>query len=253
MTPLRVFVVDDEAPARRKILRFLANDNEIAIVGEAATGREAVEGIRSTAPDLIFLDVQMPDMDGFEVLCQLEGGHIPRVIFVTAYDQYALQAFDVHAFGYLLKPFDRERFEKVLRHAKEQTRGRDVEADQVRRLLAEIEKRRRHPARLLVEEGERALFLATADIDWVESDRNYVVLHSRGQDYTVRTTLDSIEQKLDPDLFLRINRSALVRVDFIKELQKWFHGEYKVVMKNGTTLNWTRRYLDRHSELLQRL
>jgi two-component system LytT family response regulator len=248
-----VVVVDDEAPARRKVLRFLKDHADASVVGEAATGHEAIEVIRSTSPDLVFLDVQLPDMDGFDVLRELEGNPMPRIVFATAYDQYAIQAFDVHAFGYLLKPFDRQRFDKVLHDAKQHMGERDAEAEQIRRLLGEFERRRQGPGRLLVEQGERAFFLSPGDIDWIESDRNYVVLHSREQSYTVRTTMDALEQKLDKDTFVRLNRSALVRVDFIKELQKWFHGEYKVILKNGGTLTWTRRYLDRHSELLQRL
>jgi two-component system LytT family response regulator len=253
MSPcLRVFVVDDEAPARRKLLRFLAGDEDVELVGEAANGREAVEAIRRTRPDLLLLDVQMPDFDGFEVVKQLQPP-LPRIVFVTAFDQYAIQAFDVHAFGYLLKPFDESRFQKVLSHAKQHARQHDNSAETIRKLLQDVERSRRGPARLLVEQGERAFFVSPDEIDWIESERNYLILHAADKTYTIRGTMDAMETRLDHDAFVRVNRSAMVRLDAIRELQKWFHGEYKVVLKSGATLTWTRRYLGRQAELLQKL
>ena len=253
MSPcLRVFVVDDEAPARRKLLRFLAADEDVELVGEAANGREAVEAIRRTRPDLLLLDVQMPDFDGFEVVKQLQPP-LPRIVFVTAFDQYAIQAFDVHAFGYLLKPFDESRFQKVLSHAKQHARQHDNSAETIRKLLQDVERSRRGPARLLVEQGERAFFVSPDEIDWIESERNYLILHAADKTYTIRGTMDAMETRLDHDAFVRVNRSAMVRLDAIRELQKWFHGEYKVVLKSGATLTWTRRYLGRQAELLQKL
>jgi two-component system LytT family response regulator len=255
MPTLRVFVVDDEAPARKKILRFLGRDSEISVVGEAANGQEAVRCIQQSRPDLVFLDVQMPGMDGFEVIRALGPGPVPHVVFVTAHDEYAIQAFDVHAFGYLLKPFDQARFAKVLADAKQHI-SRDPEAEvsaNLRRLLEEVQRRQGHPARLLVQQKDRAFFLAGDKIDWAESERNYVKLHAGDQIHTVRGTLEGLEEKLDPAQFLRVNRSCLVRIDFIRELQKWFHGEYKVVLQSGSTVTWTRRYLNRHPELLEKL
>ncbi len=253
MSPrLRVFVVDDEAPARRKLLRFLAGDEDVELVGEAANGREAVEGIRRTRPDLLLLDVQMPDFDGFEVVKQLQPP-LPRIVFVTAFDQYAIQAFDVHAFGYLLKPFDETRFQKVLNDAKQHAREHDNSAETIRKLLEDVERSRRGPARLLVEQGERAFFVSPDEIDWIESERNYLLIHAGDKTYTIRGTMDAIEARLDHDAFVRVNRSAMVRLDAVRELQKWFHGEYKVVLKSGATLTWTRRYLGRQAELLQKL
>ena len=259
MSTIRVFVVDDEAPARRKIVRFLARDPEVEVAGEAANGREAVEGIRQAKPDLVLLDVQMPGMDGFEVIRQLEPGPVPRIVFVTAHDQYAIQAFDVHAFGYLLKPFDEARFVKVLDDAKKhlyEDRNKsmnDEVAASLKRLLAEVEQRQQRPSRLLIEQDGRAFFLAADKIDWAESERNYLKIHSGTQTYSIRGTMDSLEERLDSALFLRLNRSSIVRIDFIRELQSWFHGEYKVVLHSGATLTWTRRYLNRHPELLQKL
>ncbi len=249
---LRVFVVDDEAPARRKLLRFLAADAEVEVVGEAANGREAVEGIARTRPDLLLLDVQMPDFDGFEVVKQLQPP-LPRIVFVTAFDQYAIQAFDVHAFGYLLKPFDEPRFRKVLEDAKQHARTGEDSAETIRKLLEDVERSRRAPSRLLVEQGERAFFVAPEEIDWIESERNYLLIHAGDKTYTVRGTMDAMEERLDRNTFVRVNRSAMVRLDAVKELQKWFHGEYKVMLKSGATLTWTRRYLGRQAEVLQKL
>jgi len=256
MTALRVFVVDDEAPARRKLLRFLAADSEVEVVGEAANGREAVAGIRRTHPDLLLLDVQMPDFDGFEVVKQL-APPLPRIVFVTAFDQYAIQAFDVHAFGYLLKPFDQPRFRKVLDGAKQQARAHNRlssnSEDALRRLLAEVDRGRRAPSRLAVQHGERTFFVPPGEIDWIESERNYLLIHAGDKTYTIRGTLDAMEERLDQAEFVRINRSAIVRLDAVRELQKWFHGEYKVILKSGASLAWSRRYLGRQSEILQKL
>jgi two-component system, LytTR family, response regulator len=249
---LRVFVVDDEAPARRKLLRFLAGDEDLELVGEAANGRDAVAGIRRTRPDLLLLDVQMPDFDGFEVVKQLQPP-LPRIVFVTAFDQYAIQAFDVHAFGYLLKPFDEARFQKVLNDAKQQAREHDSSAEKIRKLLEDIARSRRGLSRLLVEQGERAFFVSPDEIEWIESERNYLLIHAGDKTFTIRGTMDAMEGRLDHDVFVRVNRSAMVRLDAVRELQKWFHGEYKVVLKSGATLTWTRRYLGRQAELLQKL
>lgn len=253
--PLRVFVVDDEGPARKKILRFLKQDPGVTVVGEAKNGRDAVRGIQRTEPDLLFLDVQMPGMDGFDVVRALDPGPIPRIVFVTAHDQYAIQALDVHAFGYLLKPFDEARFTKVLRDAKKHL-SRDLDgeiATGLKRLLAEVQQRRQQPARLLVQQEGRALFVSPGKIDWVQSEKNYLNLHVGDQTYTIRGTLEGLEEKLDSSQFLRLNRSCLARIDFIRELQNWFHGEYRVVLQSGVTQTWTRRYLNRHPELLQKL
>jgi len=252
---LRVFVADDEAPARRKILRFLGQERDITVVGEAGNGSDAVAGIQQARPDLLFLDVQMPGMDGFEVVRALDMSALPRIIFVTAHDEYAIQAFEVHAFGYLLKPFDQERFSKVLAEARKQA-FKDVKSD----MLAELQAlliRYRHPLtpqpKLLVQQNDRGFLLALNTVDWVEADRNYLNLHVGNQTYEVRGTIESLEEKLDRDRFLRLNRSCIVRIDFIRELQKWSHGEYRVILQSGNTLTWTRRYLDHHAELLRKL
>jgi two-component system LytT family response regulator len=243
---MRVLVVDDEAPARNKILRFLEADPEVEVVGEAANGSEAVERIATAKPDLVFLDIQMPGMDGFEVIRAL-APPLPRLVFVTAYDQYAIQAFEVHAFGYLLKPFDQERFARVLADAKRQFASDPGAA--LKALLAEMGKRQ--PQRLLIQDKDRAIFLNADRIDWVEAQRNYLDIHTGGRGYTMRGTIESLAERLDPALFARLNRSTLVRIDFIREMRPWFHGEYKVVLQSGETFTWTRRYLSRRPDLLR--
>lgn len=249
---LRVFVTDDEAPARRKLLRFLAEGPEVVVVGEASNGPDTISGVRDTRPDLLFLDIQMPGMDGFEVVDAL-GNVSPRIIFVTAHDEYALRALEIHAFDYLLKPFDQARFSKVLADARQDVvKGRQNEKKLSWRSALQELPSPRNP-RLLVEENGRGILIALNLIDWAEADRNYIKLHLGNHTYTVRGTIEGIEKKLDSEQFLRINRSSLIRMDFIGELQKWTHGEYRIVLQSGRTLMWTRRYLDRHSELLRKI
>jgi two-component system, LytTR family, response regulator len=249
---LRVFVTDDEAPARRKLLRFLSEEPGAVVAGEACNGPDTITAIRDTQPDLLFLDIQMPGMDGFEVVDAL-GDMVPRIIFVTAHDEYALRALEIHAFDYLLKPFDQPRFSSVLADARrdaEKRRPTELQAG-LSQLLQEIQSSRN--PRLLVEENGRGTLIALNRIDWAESDRNYLKLHVGAQTHTVRGTIEGIEKRLDTEQFLRVNRSSLIRIDFIRELQKWTHGEYRIILQSGHTLMWTRGYLGRHSELLRKV
>ena len=255
MARLRVFITDDEAPARKKLLRFLADEPDVSVVGEAGNGLDAVRDIRETRPDLLFLDVQMPEMDGFEVIRALGVDVPPRVVFVTAHDEYAIQAFEVHAFGYLLKPFDQPRFRKVMADVRDRARA-DADGNAVARmqeLLRQLQRQSAPQPKLLVEDNDRGILLSLNTVDWVEADRNYLYLHVGDRRYEVRGTIESLEEKLDRDRFLRLNRSSLVRIDFIREFQKWTHGEYRVILQSGKTLSWTRRYLDHHPELLRKL
>lgn len=255
MARLRVFITDDEAPARKKLLRFLADEPDVSVVGEAGNGLDAVRDIRETRPDLLFLDVQMPEMDGFEVIRALKNDVPPRVVFVTAHDEYAIQALEVHAFGYLLKPFDQPRFRKVLADVRDRARA-DADGNAVARmqeLLRQLQRQSAPQPKLLVEDNDRGILLSLNTVDWVEADRNYLYLHVGDRRYEVRGTIESLEEKLDRDRFLRLNRSSLVRIDFIREFQKWTHGEYRVILQSGKTLSWTRRYLDHHPELLRKL
>jgi two-component system, LytTR family, response regulator len=229
---VRALIVDDEAPARSKLRRMLGEAADVEIVGEASTGAEAVAGIRSVRPDVVFLDVQMPEFDGFAVIDEIGTGVMPFVVFVTASDEHAVRAFEVEALDYLLKPFAAERLAAVL--------------DRVRVALARgatvMEQPKRLLRRLMVEDERRAVLLAVERIDWFEAAANYVRVHVGGATYQVRGTLAKLAERLDGAEFLRINRSEIVRLDAVREMHPWSHGDYRVVLVDGTTLTWSRRY-----------
>jgi len=256
---LRVLVVDDEAPARRKLLRLLRDESGIEVVGEADNAEAAIAAIEKQRPDLVFVDVQMPGADGFDVVRAISAngdsrdGAPTRFVFVTAHDQYAVRAFEVHAFDYLLKPVGEERFREVLRRAQEQhQKNGDVSEKRLRGLIDQVLRDRGFPERLLIRQETRAYFVSVREISWIESERNYLILHCGVKSHTMRATLDSIEDTLDPKLFARINRSTIVRLDAIREMLPWFHGEYKVILNDKTELRWSRRYVTRRPELLGR-
>lgn len=232
---MRVLIVDDEPPARRKIRRFLEDSAGIDAIAEAGDGREAIESIRQFRPDLLFLDVQMPGMDGFEVLGAVPPPRDFHVVFLTAHDQHALRAFEAEALDYLLKPADPERFERVLERARQQVALRKTR-------LAEPSPPPRLTRRLLVEKSGKELFLPVEQLEWAEADRNYISLHAGRETYTLRATLESLVRQLDPDQFVRISRSELVNLDCIREMQPWFHGERRITLKDGKELTWTRRF-----------
>ena len=252
LSTLQVLVVDDEAPARRKILRLLRQEPDVQVVGEAGGAKSAIAAIEQHRPDLVFLDVQMPGVDGFGVVQAIPEKEMPRFVFVTAHDQYALRAFEVHAFDYLLKPFGEERFRTVLRRARDQNaQSNDGFASRIQDLLRQLQRERSFPDRLLVHENARAHFVSIRDIAWIEADRNYLILHCGAKTHTLRGTLESLAGTLDPKIFVRINRGSLVRLDAIRELLPWFHGEYKVILKDSTELRWSRRYVKERPELLK--
>ncbi|HST21760.1 MAG TPA: LytTR family DNA-binding domain-containing protein [Blastocatellia bacterium] len=249
MAMIRVMIIDDERPARQKIRHYLQSEPDMEIVGEASSGREAVESIQQNRPDLVFLDVQMPGLDGFGVLEALDFEPLPQIVFVTAHDHFALRAFEVHALDYLLKPFDPSRFEKVLDRARAFIKRGPDEGESVSKLLEELRGRPRYIERLLIHCEDRAFFLRVDQIQWIESAKNYVRLHVDKNVYSMRGTIEGLNKRLDPARFLRINRSQIVNLDSIKELQPWFHGEYRIILKDGSQMNWSRRYLDRSSDL----
>ncbi len=252
--PLRVLVVDDEAPARRKILRLLRGEASLEIVGEADSGEAAVAAIKRHEPDLVFLDVQMPGLDGFAVIRALHTAKInlPRVIFITAHDRFALRAFEVHAFDYLLKPVSEARFRDALQRARvQQEQSTDGFSARVQAMLEQLQREKSFVERMLVQEDSRSIFVTVKEIFWVEADRNYLLLHCGKKTHTLRSTLDALQDALDPKLFVRINRGTLVRLDAIRELLPWFHGEYKVVLHDNTELRWSRRYVTQRPELLK--
>jgi two-component system LytT family response regulator len=226
------------------IREMLESDSGVEVVGECANGREAVEVIKSSAPDIVFLDIQMPEIGGFEVLESLDHNTHPYVIFVTAYDQYAVRAFEVHALDYLLKPFDRERFEAAWQRAKAQIKtDRTSRRDQdIIALLEELKAGPRYLERLVIKNGGRVFFLHVQDVHCIEAEGNYVRVYDNQKGYLLRETITSLEEQLDPKQFLRIHRSAIVKIDRIKEMQPWFHGEYRIIMENGKQLALSRNY-----------
>jgi two-component system LytT family response regulator len=241
---IRAVIVDDEPLARRRIRGLLAESGGVEVVAECANGREAIQAIEESPPDLLFLDIQMPEVDGFDVLRAIGVGQVPVVIFVTAYDQFALRAFEAHALDYLLKPFDDERFETALQRARERIRqqqGGDLDR-QLRALLQEVRGDRGYLRRLVVPTGPRSVFVRTEEIDWIEADRNYIRLHVGGRTHLLRENLSRIESALDPAVFCRIHRSTIVNVDRIQAVESLFRGEYLVVLHDGTKLTSGRSY-----------
>jgi two-component system LytT family response regulator len=239
---MRVLIVDDEPLARKRIKRMLAGDVEVEIVGDCASGHEALAMIRDREPDLVFLDIQMPEMDGFSVLKAVAPDRMPLIIFVTAYDQYALRAFEFYALDYLLKPFDRRRFEKAMQRARERIlkeKGDEMNQRTIA-LLEEIKARSHHLSRLVVKAGGRVFFIKTEEIDWIEAEGKYVRLHVGKESHLLREAISSLEAQLDPAKFLRIHRSTIVNIDRIRELQPWFHNEYRVILRDGTELMLSR-------------
>jgi len=249
----RTLVVDDEPAARDAIRGLLAGDPEIQLVGECPDGASAVAAIREHAPDLLFLDIQMPELDGFGVLRQLDPAELPVIVFVTAYDRYALRAFDVHAVDYLLKPFDDDRFLGALERAKTQARNGKIIAlrQQLLDLLA-------HEApvpvsaadgpylrRLVVRADGRATVLDVGEIDWIEADGDHVRIHVKKVQHVLRETMKHLEGRLEPARFIRIHRSTIVNVERIRELQPYFRGEYVVLLHDGTSLKLSRSFKPR--------
>lgn len=255
MRPIRAIIVDDEPLARRRIARLLAGRDEVEVVAECSNGRIAADAISELEPDLVFLDVQMPEKDGFEALAETELARPPVVVFVTAYDEHALRAFEFHAFDYLLKPFDDERFDATLERAIRRVGERETAGlrTQLLRLL-DVQSGEEEGApepgpvategnslhRLVIREEDRIFFLKTSDIDYIEAADYLAKVHVGEAVHTIRESLTSLEDRLDPARFVRIHRSTIVNLDRVQELQPWFHGAYSVILRDGTTLKLSR-------------
>jgi two-component system LytT family response regulator len=250
--PIRALIADDERLARKFIRQMLRDDHDVEIVGECSNGKETVAMIRKQRPDLVFLDVQMPEMDGFAVLESIGTERLPEIIFATAYEQYAIRAFELHALDYLLKPFDQARFQDAIKHAKERFRSeRQSEGRmQITALLESIKNKPQYLDRLMIKAGGRISFLSTDEINWIEADDKYVHLHTGRISPMVRQTLSAMETQLDPKKFRRIHRSAIVNVKRIKELQPLFNGEHSIHLEDGTKLTLSRNYKDKLFDLL---
>jgi two-component system LytT family response regulator len=251
---VRVLVADDEPLARERLRLLLSREDGIDLVAECPNGTDAIEAIDRLQPDLVFLDIQMPGATGFEVIEAVGAERMPLVVFVTAFDQYALRAFDVHALDYLLKPFDRERFHEALVRARQQL-DRRTNGDLERRLLELVQDLKPSAQRLerfVIKSGGRVFFVRSDEIDWIEAAGNYVKLHVAGEAHLFRETMNTLEAQLDPDTFFRIHRSHIVNIERVKELQPWFNGEYVVFLRNGTRLTLSRGYREKLQERIGR-
>jgi two-component system LytT family response regulator len=262
---IRTLIVDDEPLARERVRSMAVDEPDLEVIGEARDGVEAVDAILSQAPDLVFLDVQMPKLDGFEVITSVGADRMPPVVFVTAFDQHALRAFEVQALDYLLKPFDRDRFQGALSRVRHQIASEESGAlgkkllALVRGMNTDVPSEVVPSAplqgksdRMVVKSGGRLFFLRADEIDWVEAAGNYVRLHVGAESHLLRETMNSIETRLNPDTFFRIHRSRIVNIERIKELQPWFNGEYVVILRNGTKLTLSRGYREKLQDRLGR-
>ena len=248
---LRTLIVDDEALARQRLRQLLEAEPGIEIIGECADGREAVAAIRAGSPDLVFLDVQMPELDGFGVLEALSGQPLPLIVFVTAYDKFALRAFEVHALDYLLKPFDRERFQAALRHAMAQARDKaaGLRTEPQAAVLTQLRRETQPLDRLAVKTGPHIVWVPLDNINWIESADNYVELHTGPNSHLLRETLNALEERLPPGKFVRISRSAMVNPQRIKALRRLLYGGYEITLLTGATLTLSRQYRHKLSTL----
>jgi two-component system LytT family response regulator len=253
-TRVRAVIADDEPLARQRLRMLLQDEAWLEVIGEAKDGLSTTAAIQKLQPDLVFLDVEMPNGTGFDVIRSLGPAKMPFVVFVTAYDKYALKAFDVHAVDYLLKPFDRDRFREALTRARgqlERVSNGELER-RLRQLVQDLTPAPQRMERFVIKSGGRVFFVPTAEIDWIEAAGNYVKLHVGTDEHLFRETMNTIEGKLNPDAFFRIHRSHIVNVERIRELQPWFNGEYVVFLKNGTRLTLSRGYREKLQERIGR-
>lgn len=245
---IRALIVDDEALARQRIRQLLQGELDFEVVGEASNGVEAVTLIESLHPDLVFLDIQMPMLDGFGVIEAIGADNMPATLFVTAFDTHAVKAFEVHAIDYLLKPFDRDRFKRALAWVRERPNKLAKEEGGFSSLMSELETVQEKPDRFLVKQGERWIMIKAADIQWIEAEGNYVRLHLDGANHLLRHTMAGVYARLDPALFKRIHRSTIVNLDFVRDLQPWTGGDLTVFMRDGTRLTLSRTYRDQFDQ-----
>lgn len=239
---LNILVVDDEKPSRNKTIRFIKKHRPDAVITEAQDGDEAIEKLRCLKPDLLFLDIQMPGLNGFDVLHRMDKTNMPPVIFITAFDEYAVQAFEVHAVDYLLKPFDFRRFQVAFNRALDSSVSRGKIKETINLMLEQKDKKQNILTRLMVKKDERITIVKTNEIQFIKSQGKYAEIHTKDHCHLIRRSLQSLQEQLDSKVFFRIHRSSIVNINFIKELQAWFHGDYNVILNNGTELKLSRRY-----------
>lgn len=250
---ITTLVVDDERIARQRLRRLIATQPDFELVAECESGEQALDVLGERSVDLIFLDIQMAEMDGFRLLEQTPDGRRPLVVFVTAHSEHALRAFESQALDYLLKPFDRERFNRCLQRVREQVQYQrksdtQVPVDTLMRVLESIKPK---ADRFAIRSSGKVSFINTEDIDWIEAADNYVILHVASETHILRETMNALETRLDSSRFIRVHRSKMVNIDRIKELQPWFHGEYVIVLNDGTSVTLSRGYRDKVLSLLR--
>ncbi len=253
MSDLRCLIVDDEPLARELLRGMIAAHPGVEVVAECGDGRSALRAIRRFDPDLLFLDIEMPKMDGFDLVQELDPDAMPAIVFVTAYDRYALRAFEVHALDYLLKPFDEERLERSIKRARDQL-SRPDRGDEWGRVLALLEDmgaRDRYADRIPLRRSDRTILQPVSEIEWLEADGKHVKVHVGKEVYSIREAMSRLEGQLDPRQFLRVSRSAIVNVDRIREVQPWFHGDHVIVLKGGDQVTTTRTYRPVVNRLLE--
>jgi two-component system LytT family response regulator len=251
--PFTTLIVDDEPLAREGLRMWLTADKDVSAIHEAKDGRDAVAAVRKVRPDLVFLDVQMPEMDGFGVVHEIGAEQMPAVVFVTAHDKHAIHAFEINAIDYLLKPVTKERFDQALERAKARLHLRP--ADEANRriigLLETIVSPRRHMTRLAVRSAGKTVFVDVEELDWIEAAENYVQLHCGKAGHLLHVPMNTLEKSLDPETFLRVHRSIIVNVRRIKQLQPGVHGEYVITLESGVRLQSGRTYHEKLRELME--
>ena len=241
---IRTILVDDEPLARNKLKLFLADEPDFEIVRECSNGRDAIAALQKHRADVLFLDIQMPEVDGFGVMEAVAPDHLPFVVFVTAHDAFALKAFEVHALDYLLKPFDRARFKQTLLHIRKALQHTTIERhqNQILSLLNDLKSHQKRPERILIRSEGRVYFVNVQEIDWIEAEGNYLRLHVASESHLLRQTMNSLERQLSPSRFIRIHRSTIVNIEKVKELRPWFQGEYLAILHGGKKLNVGKSY-----------
>jgi len=247
---IKILIVDDEPLGRKMVYQMLTIHHDIKIVGECENGEEAIAKTLSLNPDLIFLDIQIPKIDGFGVLKQIENEKQPAIIFVTAYDEYAIRAFEVNACDYLLKPYNQERFDQALERGIQQIRRQNTSSinEQLREFLSENKTSEKFIERFIIKKRGRVFFLKSEEILWIEAEGNYVFMHTPREKHLFREAISRLAERLNPQKFQRIGRSAIVNLDFVQEMQPWFRGNYKVILKNGTELKLSPHYRENVNE-----
>ena len=249
---ITALIVDDEPLARDRVREMLKEHPDVEVVGEARNGREAIDSVVNHNPDLVFLDVQMPDLDGFDVLQNLDVAHLPLIIFVTAYDQHALRAFDVHAVDYLTKPFDRKRFAEAVDQAKLFMNGsKERDTARILSLLQELRASARYLERFAIKNGETVFFVRAQDVHAIEAQGNYVRLRLANSSHLLRDTLNNIESQINPRMFVRIHRHTIVNINSVKEVQTWARGVYRVVLLTGAHYTLSRGYRQHFEDFIK--